>query len=168
MTLRWKLAGLGCALIILFLLSASFFTVQEGAQAIVIRFGRPVNVATRPGLHMKAPLIDVVVYYDSRLLPLEPPAEQIILGDQKRIEVDTYTRFRIADPLLFYQSLRTLDQARLQLGQLVGSSLRRELGRVPLSSLLTEERSRIVDRVEDFVRAESKPLGIDIVEAHTR
>ncbi|WP_395664925.1 protease modulator HflC [Methylocella sp.] len=166
MTMRWRLALLALAGVFVWLLSSALFTVQEGGEAIVIRFGRPVAVVTRPGLHVKAPLIDVVVVYDARLLPLEPPAEQIILGDQKRIEVDTYTRFRIADPLLFYQSLRSVDQARLQLGQLVGSSLRRELGRVPLSSLLTEERSRIVDRVEDFVRREAQPLGVDIVESH--
>ena len=139
---------------------------SRGTEALVIRFGKPVKTVTEAGLHTKAPLIDVVVTYDARLLPLEPPAEQIILGDQKRVEVDTYTRFTISDPLVFYQSLRTLDQARLQLGQLVMSSLRRELGQVPLSAMLSSERSNIVDRIETFVKSEAKPLGVDIFEVH--
>lgn len=166
MMLRWKLAALAVLVGVIAVIATSFFSVQQGTEALVIRFGKPVKTVTQAGLHTKAPLIDVVVTYDARLLALEPPAEQIILGDQKRIEADTYTRFTISDPLLFYQSLRTVDQARLQLGQLVMSALRRELGRVPLSAMLSVERSRIVDRIEDFVRHEAKPLGVDIFEVH--
>ncbi len=166
MKLRWKITGLVFLALAVWLVSTSFFSVTQGTEALVIRFGKQVKTVTEAGLHTKAPLIDVVVTYEARLLALDPPAEQIILGDQKRVEVDTYTRFTISDPLLFYQSLRTLDQARIQLGQLVMSALRRELGRVPLSALLSEERSRIVDRIQEFVRHEAKPLGVDIFEVH--
>lgn len=166
MMLRWKLIGLIALVFFGWLVSASFFTVTQGTEALVIRFGKPVKTVLNSGLHTKAPLIDVVVTYDARLLPLEPPAEQIILGDQKRVEVDTYTRFTIADPLAFYQSLRTLEQARLQMGQLVMSALRRELGRVPLSALLSNERSQIVQRIEAFVRQEARALGVKIFEVH--
>ena len=166
MMLRWKIAGLLVLVFVAWLVSASLFTVTQGTEALVIRFGKPVKTVLDAGLHTKAPLIDVVVTYDARLLPLEPPAEQIILGDQKRIEADTYTRFTISDPLLFYQSLRTLDQARLQLGQLVMSQLRRELGQVPLSAMLSMQRSEIVDRIQAFVKTEAKPLGVDIFEVH--
>jgi len=109
-------------------------------------------------------LLDSVIYYDSRLLTLEPAVEQVILGDQKRIEVQTYTRFRIANPLLFYNAVRTVELAEPQLAQLVSSSLRRELGQVMLSSLLSEDRTRIVAIIEKEVADKAKDVGIEIVE----
>jgi membrane protease subunit HflC len=110
------------------------------------------------------PFIDNVIFYDTRLLLLEPPTEQIILGDQKRLEVQTYTRFRITDPLRFNQSLHTLEQARDQLAQLVSSSLRRELGQVMLTSLLSNERDRIVENIKEEVAVKAQPLGIEVAE----
>ena len=98
--------------------------VTEGQQALVVRLGAPVGVETEPGLKIKAPLIDSVFVYDTRLLLLEPPTEQVILGDQKRLEVQPYARYRIVDPLRFYQALRTIEQARAQLApvrQLLGA-----------------------------------------------
>ena len=145
-------------------LSASLYTVDETQTGLVIRMGRPLGSVGEPGLKFKMPLIDSVVYYDARLLPMEPPSDQIILGDQKRIVVDTYTRYRISDPVLFYQSMRTIEQARAQLSQIVSSSVRRELGRVPLRSLLSDERTRIINDVQAEVAQKSKPLGIDVVE----
>ena len=148
----------------LFAYNAACYTVAEGQQALVVRLGKPMGVAGDPGLKIKVPLIDSVIYYDARLLPLEPPPEQIILGDQKRIEVDTYTRFRIADPLRFYQSLRNEEQARAQLTQIVSSSLRRELGQIMLRALLSEDRTRIVDNIQKEVSAKAQPLGIEVVD----
>jgi membrane protease subunit HflC len=159
-----RLAAVVVAVIALWGLNAALYTVSETQQALVVRLGAPVGVAGEPGLKIKVPLIDTVIYYDTRLLPVDPPAEQIILGDQKRIEVATYTRFRIADPLRFYQSVRTVEQARAQLAQIASSSLRRELGRVTLRSLLSEDRTRILDNVQKEVAEKSQPLGIEVVE----
>lgn len=145
-------------------LDASLYTVAETEQALVVRLGAPVGVVAEPGLKVKMPLVDTVIYYDTRLLPLDPPTEQIILGDQKRIEVETYGRFRITDPLRFYQSVRTVEQARAQLTQTVSSSLRRELGRVVLHALLSDERSRIVEDIAREVAGKAKPLGIEVAE----
>ena len=161
---RPMIAVIAAAVIGLWALSSSIYTVDETQQALIVRLGKPMGVAGAPGLKFKMPLIDSVITYDARLLPLDPPADQIILGDQKRLEVDTYTRYRIADPLRFYQSVRTLEQARAQLTQLVGSSLRRELGRVPLRALLSEERTRIVDAVQHEVAEKAQPLGIEVQE----
>jgi len=97
-------------------------------------------------------------------LLLETPTEQVILGDQKRIEVQPLARYRIVDPLLFYQALRTVDAARAQLGQLVGSVVRRELGQATLARLLTPERAALVEAVRAQVRAEAEPLGLEIDE----
>jgi len=152
------------ALIIVWNLGSALYTVGEMQQALVVRMGAPVDLITTPGLKMKFPLIDTVSYYDTRLLTLSPPSEQVILGDQKRLEVETYVRFKIADPLRFYQSLRTIDQANAQLTQLVSSSLRRELGQVMLKSLLSAERPQIVDHIQKEVVEKAKPLGIDITE----
>ena len=159
-----RLIAVAFALVALWTLSASLFVVDETQMALVVRIGKPVGSVNTPGLKFKVPLIDTVIYYDARLLPLEPPSDQIILGDQKRIVVDTYTRYRIEDPLLFYQSMRTIEQARAQLTQLVNSSVRRELGKVPLRKLLSDERTRIIDDVQTEVAIKAKPLGIEVVE----
>jgi len=152
------------ALLALWNLGSALYTVGEMQQALVVRMGAPVDLVTTPGLKLKFPLIDTVSYYDTRLLTLTPPSEQVILGDQKRLEVETYVRFRIADPLQFYQSLRTIDQANAQLTQLVSSSLRRELGQVMLKSLLSAERPQIVEHIQKEVVEKAKSLGIEITE----
>jgi modulator of FtsH protease HflC len=152
------------AVFALWIVSASVYTVDETQQALVVRLGKPVGVVNTPGLKFKMPMVDTVIYYDTRLLPLESPTDQIILGDQKRIEVDTYTRYRIADLLLFYKSVRTVEQANAQLSQLVGSSVRRELGREPLGSLLSDKRAKIVDKIQNEVAEKAKSIGIDVVE----
>jgi membrane protease subunit HflC len=153
------LAGVG-----IWVFCAALYTVTEGQQALVVRLGKPVGVTSEPGLNIKAPLIDTVIYYDKRLLPLKTQDEQIILGDQKRIVAGTYTHFRISDPLRFYQSVRTVEQARAQLGQIVSSSLRRALGQAVMHSLLSEERATLMNNVQNEVREKAKPLGIEVVE----
>src|SRR5208283_5336736 len=93
---------------VIWILANSLFVVEQGQQALLIRLGKPMGDVGEPGLKVKAPLLDSIVYYDARPLSVEPPPEQIILGGQKRLEVETYTQFRIADPLKFYQTLRTV------------------------------------------------------------
>lgn len=151
-------------LLVVWNLGSALYTVGEMQQALVVRMGAPVDLIKTPGLKLKFPLIDTVSYYDTRLLTLAPPSEQVILGDQKRLEVETYVRYRIADPLRFYQSLRTVDQANAQLTQLVSSSLRRELGQVMLKSLLSAERPQIVEHIQKEVVEKAKSLGIEITE----
>jgi len=154
------------ALVLLGLLS--LFTVEQTDQALVVRLGRPVDVVRVPGLHLKVPLTDSVVFYDTRLLPLEPPTEQIILGDQKRLEVQVYARYQITDPLLYYQSIRTVEQGRSQLTQIVSSAVRRALGQVKLTALLGEERRSITDVVLQEAIDRAKPLGITVADVRIR
>ncbi len=164
MSSKWRITLAFVAFFLLWLLSATLYTVTETQQALIIRLGAPISPVNEPGLKVKLPLIDSILYYDTRLLTLELPTEQVILGDQKRIEVQTYTRFRIAYPLRFYQAVRTQEQAGLQLTQLVSSSLRRELGQVMLRSLLSEDRPRIVEHIQKEVAEKAKDIGIEIVE----
>jgi membrane protease subunit HflC len=156
--------GIAAALaaLLVYLLFDSLYVVSEGQQALVVRLGAPVAQVKTPGLRFKAPLIDSVYAYDTRLLLLEAPTEQVILGDQKRLEVQPVARYRIVDPLRFYQALRTIEAARAQLGQLVGSSVRRELGQATLARLLTPDRAALVEAIRAEVRAEAEPLGLEI------
>ncbi len=158
----------GAALLIVWALWSSLYTVAQTEQALVVRLGEPRSVIGTPGLHLKMPLLDTVIFYETRLLPLEPPTEQIILGDQKRIEVESYARFRIVDPLLYYQSVRTLEQARSQLTQIVSSSLRRALGQIKLTDLLSEQRDHITDIVLQEVVAQATQRGIQVADVRVR
>jgi membrane protease subunit HflC len=146
------------------LASSCLYIVSEGQQALVVRLGAPVGVEDKPGLKIKAPLIDSVFVYDTRLLLLVPPTEQVIMGDQKRLEVQPYTRYRIVDPLRFYQASRTDEIARAQLIQFVSSSVRRELGQVSLLRLLTPERAEILESIRSEVAQRAQPLGVEIDE----
>lgn len=152
------------SLFALWLLSSSLYVVAEGEQVLLVRQGAPIAVVTSPGLKVKYPFLDSAVYYEARLMTLEPPAEQVILGDQKRIVVEAYARYRIADPLRFIQSVRTLDLAAPQLGQIVSSSSRRVLGQVMLPALLSGERARIVEQIQSDVTERAKGLGIEVEE----
>ena len=157
------------AVAVLVLASSSLFIVNQAEQALVLRFGAHRATIKEPGLHVKLPFIEDVVFYDLRLLGLDPPDEQIILGDQKRIVVDTFTRYRISDPLKFYQSVRTETLARAQLAQIVSSATRRVLGQVMLPSILSDERARIMQQIQQEVaeRADSE-LGIQVVDVRLR
>lgn len=156
------------AIVVLVLASSSLFVVNQAEQALVLRLGAHRATIREPGLHMKLPMIEDVVRFDLRLLALDPPAEQIILGDQKRIEVDTYTRFRIADPLKFYQAVRTEAQARAQLTQIVSSALRRGMGQVMLPAILSDERTRIMESIQKDVGERAANLGIVVADVRIR
>lgn len=164
MSQPWRGSGLIAAVLALWVASSSFYVLPEGHQDLVLRFGAPVRVDQKAGLKFKVPFIDDVQVYDARLQMLGSSPQEVILGDEKRLEVETYTRFSIVNPLRFYQSLRTDDQAELQLGQLVSTSLRRELGTVDLKSLLSNQRRDIVASVLHQVQAVATPLGLHVLE----
>ena len=168
MTVRGLVLALAALALIGWLGSFSVFTVSQSQQALIVRLGKPVGTVVNPGLEVKFPFIDTVVFYDKRLLPLEPGVDQIILGDQKRIEVETFSLFRIDDPLLFYRSVGTVDQARSQLSQIVSTTLRKRLGQVALPALLTAERDKITARIRDEVAQEAAPLGVDVADVRIR
>lgn len=167
--------SLGVAAIVglfaLLMLSSSVFIVEQGEQALVLRFGAIADLdhpVQEPGLHFKKPFVENVVTYDARLLDLDPPAEQVILADQKRIVVDTYTRFRISDPLRFYQAVRTEEAARSRLREIVNSSARRVLGNAMLPSVLSAEREEIMHQIQKEVNEVGKELGVTVVDVRIR
>lgn len=150
------------------LIDSSLFIVDQTETALVLQFGKPIRVITSPGLEGKIPFVQNVVFFDKRLLDVEPPPEEVIASDQKRLVVDTYTRYRIVDPLLFYQTVGNEEVVRARLTALVSSSLRQVVGKVPLSALLSNQRAGIMHMIRDDVRGAAKPFGIDVVDTRIR
>jgi modulator of FtsH protease HflC len=148
--------------------TSALFVVDQTEQALVLQFGQPRRVIREPGLWMKRPFLEDVRRYDNRLLDFEPPPEEVIVSDQKRLVVDTYTRYRITDPLLFYQTANSEVAVRARLSAMVNGSLRRVLGNVTLSALLSHQRSSIMKQIRDEVRDQGKGFGIDVVDVRIR
>ena len=147
---------------------SALFIVDQTQQALVLQFGQPRRVIRDPGLWVKRPFLEDVLLYDNRLLDFEPPPEEVIVSDQKRLVVDTYTRYRITDPLLFYQTVNSEAAVRARLNAMVSGSLRRVLGNVTLAALLSEQRPAIMHQIRDEVAAQGKGFGIDVVDVRIR
>jgi len=144
--------------------ASGFFILDQTEEAIILRLGAWRATVTEPGLHFKMPLLESVAIYDNRLLALNTPDEQILLGDQKRLVVDTYTRYRIVDPLRFYQSVRTESNARSQLGSIIQSSMRRVMGTVMMPAILSDQRAEVMRTILKDVAEAAQPLGVTVVD----
>lgn len=153
---------------IVILLSSSLFIVTQVEQALVLQFGEPIRTIQSPGLHVKIPFIQNVVFYDKRLLDIDLSPEEVIAADQKRLVVDTFLRYRIINPLLFYQTLGSEAVAQARLQTLAGASLRRVLGSYPLASLLSPERTKIMSQIQEEVYKMALPFGVDVVDVRIR
>ena len=168
MKLTRNISLLTLGLFILGLYSAAF-TVNQTQQALVLQFGEPKRIIQNPGLQFKLPFIQDAVFYESRVLSLIPQdAEEVILADQKRLQVDAYARYRIMDPLLFFQTVRNEFGARARLESIIDSSARRVLGRETLASILTGERESINGSIRDEVNQSVESLGIEIIDVRLR
>ena len=153
--------GLIIGLVILF---NAAFTVHQTQQALVLQFGEPKRTITEPGLAFRIPFIQEIAYLEKRLLDYDARPEELILGDEKRLVVDTVTRFRIVDPLLYYQSTRDEAVLRARLQDFITASLRSTLGKYGLSDLLSSKRSTIMKQVGESANNKSKNLGVQIVD----
>ena len=156
------------AVFVLILATQSFYVVQQAEQAIVLQFGNPVRVVKDAGLKMKVPFIQNVVFYDKRLLNLEPPAQEVVLKDKKRLDVDTFSRYRIVEPLTFYKTVRNEYQAQNRLKEIVNSSARNVLATVTLLELLSEKRTEIMKRISEAVKADAAQIGVDVANVRIR
>ncbi|MBR6327753.1 MAG: protease modulator HflC, partial [Alphaproteobacteria bacterium] len=167
---NFKIKYIVTALVALVLITVtqSLYTVQQFEQAIVLQFGEPVRVVKEPGLKIKTPFIQNVIYYDTRLLNLDPPAQEIVLGDKKRLDVDSFTRYQIVDPLKFFKTVRTEYQAQSKLEEIVNSSVRNVLGRITLKELLSEKRSQIMADISSAVKKDASQIGVQVAEVRIR
>ena len=169
--MRSPVTGILALLLLLLLLIvgySSVFTVQQTEQALVVRFGAPVQVVTDPGLHFKVPFTDTVIPIDKRILDLENPAQEVIASDQKRLVVDAFARYRIKDALHFYQSVGSIQAANLQLTTLLNSALRRVLGEVTLIQVVRDQREALMGRIRDQLDHEAGNYGIQVVDVRIR
>jgi len=151
-----------------FAIYLSLFTVKEINQAIVLQFGDPKKIISQPGLQVKIPFIQNVVFIDRRILSLDPAPEEVIASDQKRLIVDAYARFKIVDPLKFYISVGDERVARSRLATIINSRLRGVLGKQSLATLLSEDRSKQMDIIQDDVNTEAKNFGIQIIDVRIK
>jgi membrane protease subunit HflC len=148
--------------------SSSLFIVEQTQQAIVLLFGKPQKTIQDPGLYFKIPFGEEVVYYDKRVLDLDPPKERMILADQKRLDVDSYARYRIIDPLLFYQTTRRVSEVKGKMSPIINSSLRRVLGNETLLDILSGKRATIMVDIQKAVNDAVMRFGMEIVEVRIR
>ena len=146
----------------------SLFTVKEINQAIVLQFGDPKKVIAEPGLQVKIPFIQNVVYLDRRILSLDPAPEEVIASDQKRLIVDAYARFRIVDPLKFYISVGDERVARSRLATIINSRIRNVLGKQSLATLLSEDRTKQMAIIQEGVNTEAEKFGITIIDVRIK
>lgn len=169
-------AGAVVAVVLLIAALSSMFTVSMTQQAMVLRLGDPKKIITEPGLYFKVPLLENVVYIDKRVLLVKTSAEELIAADQKRVVIDAFARWRIIDPLRYYQRLRTEDIAQRQLSAFISSTLRDVVGREPLTALLLDpreaqgnsKRAVLMRRISELVNEKAKENGIEIVDVRIR
>lgn len=166
---RLSIAGIGALAIAAFAAAASMFTVEQTEKVLVAQFGHVVRLIDKPGLNFKIPLIQNVIVFDNRLLNVELPGEEIILGDQRRLIVDSFTVFRVTDPLRFYQAIGPVpDGIRGRLNSIVTSSLRRVMGSRSLVDVLSADREEIMALIARQVNTEMQSFGVSIVDLRIR
>jgi len=146
----------------------SLFVVKEINQAIVLQFGDPKKVIVEPGLQVKIPFIQNVVFLDRRILNLDAPPEEVIASDQKRLIVDAYARFKIVDPLKFYISVGDERVARSRLSTIINSRIRSVLGKQSLATLLSEDRTKQMAIIQEGVNTEAQNFGIEIIDVRIK
>ena len=160
---------LGVLAAAIFTASSTLFTVHQTQQVLITQFGEPRRVIQEPGLHWKLPFIQSVIGFDRRLLDFDAPGEEVILGDQRRLIVDSFTRYRITDPLRFFQTVGATEAGiRARLNSIVTSSLRRVLGNEPLLSVLSTDRARIMGEIRRQVNEEARQFGIAVEDVRIR
>ena len=144
------------------------FVVQEINQAIVLQFGDPKRIITKPGLNFKIPFIQNIAYLDRRVLNLDTPPEEVIAADQKRLIVDAFARFKIVDPLKFYISVGNERVARSRLATIINSRIRSVLGTQQLATLLSTDRAVHMASIQNDVNTEAENFGITIVDVRIK
>ena len=171
---RAKLLLLGVAIVVVIILVlSSTFKVKEYEQVILLQFGEPIKVVNgygtqEPGLYLKTPFVQNVEVFEKRILDYDAPPEEMILGDQKRLVVDSFIRYRITDPLLFFQTVGSEAIARNRLGAILNAATRQVLGTVELITVLSGERGQLMVYILDQVNRQSKDFGVDVIDVRIR
>lgn len=163
--MTFGLVLLGLAAIAAYL---TLFTVDQTQQALVLEFGKPKRVIKDPGLKFKYPFIQNVQFFDKRILDIDTPAQEVIASDQKRLVVDAFLRYRIVDPLRFFQSLRDERIASARIGAILEASLRRVLGASSFTAVVRDKRESLMKTIASQVNDEASPFGVNIVDVRIK
>ena len=142
----------------------ALFTVHQTQQALILQLGNPIRTVPSPGLHFKLPFIQNVEFYDRRILDLDPPAQEVILLDQKRINVDAFARYKIADPLEFRKRAVTNQNFRQVFGNRLNAAIRAEIGKILLGDMLTEKRAQVMDVISRQMKAQAAEFGTEVID----
>ena len=159
------------ALVALVAAGGALFTVSQTEQALVLRFGEPVagrGLITEPGLHYKFPFIENVIFLDNRILDVESPNLEVLASDNQRLEVDSFIRYRIVDPLRFYQSVGGIAGANNQLASVLNSAVRRVLSEANQQQIVRDERAALMVKIRQQANLEARKFGVDVVDARIR
>ena len=155
-------------LVLLLLIFSAMFIVKQTEQALVLQFGDPIRVIKKPGLKFKLPLIQNAIFYDTRVLDFDAEVEEVILSDQKRLLVDAFIRYRIIDPLKFYQSVSNENGFKARVGGILSGSLRRVLGSDPLEVVLSTDRATLMEKIQDGIDEEAVNFGVEMVDVRIK
>ncbi|HCX14823.1 MAG TPA: protease modulator HflC [Rhodospirillaceae bacterium] len=156
--------SLALLLAVLITVYSAAFTVRQTQQALVLQLGEPRRAITDPGLHFKVPFIQNVSYYDSRVLELDPQGQDMSLVDQRRINVDSFARYRIVDPLKYFQTVRTDAAFRDRFGNILNGSVRDALGQADLTDVLGASRQKVMNQITEAVRRRAPEFGVEVIE----
>ena len=156
--------GIGLIIILGIVSLGTLFTVHQREQALILQFGNPVRVIANPGLQIKIPFIQNVEYYDRRILDLDPPVQEIILSDQKRVNVDAFARYKIVDPLEFRKKALTDANFRQVFGNRLNSAVREEIGKILLGDMLTEKRAQVMSLITQQMKSQASEFGTEVVD----
>ena len=161
---RVKLAIFGAIIIALgIIISVSVFTVRETEQALVLQFGQWKRTASDPGIQFKWAW-QSAQKFEKRVLSVDPPAEEVLLSDQKRILVDAFARYKIKDPLKFFQTVRTESTFQNRFGNILTSTVKEVVAQQALEDMLSEKRNSIMETIRDSVAKNSVSFGIEVVD----
>lgn len=148
----------------IFIASGSLFFVDQRQSAVVFQFGEAMRTIESPGLNIKIPFIQNVEFFDKRILHVEAEAKELTASDGKRVIVDAFAKFKIDNPIMFYKTVYNYQGVRIRLNKILESSMRKVIGRVPLTTLLTGERSNVMLNIRDQVNEEAKNFGINVID----
>ena len=156
------------AAVVLVLLYNAFFVVDQTKQALVLQLGKPIRVVDEPGLSMKIPFLQQTIFFERRLLHYDAAPAEIITEDKKNLVIDNYSKWRIVDPLKFYQSVRTEAGAQARLDDIIYSELRVELGKETLNDIVSKVRERIMKAVTAESNKAAGAYGIEVLDVRIK
>ena len=143
---------------------SALYTVHQTEQALVLQFGNPIKVNREPGLKVKVPFVQNVIFFDRRILDLDPPAQEVILSDQKRINVDSFIRYRIVDALEFRKKAITDNNFRQIFGARLNAVVRAEVGTVFLADMLSGKRDDVMLSITNTLKKEAPEFGVEVID----